>query len=243
MARTFNGNSANFMSRASVNLGLNGASAYSHAVWVRRAAVTATTTIPMVKRYGAGSNSYVMTLTGASFDQVFCAPNDAVLGQNPQWLTTTSVPLGVWTRVLFTFQRNAATSADGIVYFNGVAQGTTFTANGYAGTFTISEDTNLYYIGIAEDGAFGPVNGDLAWATVWNRALTAQEALLDLVNPWAVRNGVIHRVGIGPGLDNDDSGFGNHMTVTGTLAPMFDPMAGKIVTMDRRSFPRPRLRG
>lgn len=243
MSRAFTGNSANFMSRASVNFGLNGLTAYSMAVWMRRAVVTATTTIPMVKRYGAGANSYVMTMTGASFDQAFCAPNDAALAQNPQWLTTTSVPLNVWTRVMFTFQRNAITSADGLIYFNGASQPTTFTANGYSGAFTISEDTNLYYIGIAEDGSFGPFNGELAWATLWNRALTAQEVLLDLANPWAVSNGVIHRVGLGPGLDNDDSGFGNHMTVTGTLAPAFDPMAGKIITMDKRSFPRPRLRG
>jgi hypothetical protein len=92
---------------------------------------------------------------------------------------------------------------------------TTFAANGYIGTFTLGEESAAYDIGIRE-GTIEPYEGSLDWVTVWNRQLTAQEALLDFANPLNVQNGLRSAVSLN-GSNRDQGAIGGVMTVNGTL--------------------------
>ncbi len=216
MARLFNNNTANYMSRSGVNFGLNGLTECSLAVWVKLTAATADNQRFTDKQYStatAGCPFRMQYLQGTG--ELAASVNNGA-GQSPDWTCSWTPGFGTWTRALFTYKRNAITSADGLLYLNGVAQTiSTFTANGYAAGFTIAEDSNNYFLGLRVLTNLLPLNGALDWSCIWNRQLTAQEALLDYTNPRNVTNGLISRVRLG-GTDPDDA-FGGSMTMNGTL--------------------------
>lgn len=215
MARLFDNNAANYMSRGSVNLGLNGATECSLGVWLNLTS-TATSQRIIDKQLDAtnpGCPFRIAYTTGTNVLSFLV--NNLAAVKSAQW-DITAPSTGVWTRVLFAWKRNALTSADGVTYYNGVAQSvTTFTPATYDATFALQEATNNYYVGIRPITLANPLNAALDWVCVWNRQLTAQEALLDYTNPRNVTNGLISRVRLG---DTDpDEAYGGNMTVTGTL--------------------------
>lgn len=218
MARLFDNNTANYMSRASVDLGLNGLTACSYACWVKITASDPTNEQRIFQKEINGLDgwnslkcSLVVNTTKIGFEV-----NNQSLTQYPHWDVSSGLSTGVWTRALFTWGRTAgAASTDAAVYINGQAVATTFTANGYTNTFTIQENSSNLYYGIRAITLTQPYNGALAWVCVWNRQLTAQEALIDYTNPRNVTSGLISRVPIG---DSDkDEALGGSMTINGTL--------------------------
>lgn len=73
-----------------------------------------------------------------------------------------------------------------------------------------------------------PLYGSLAWVCVWNRQLTAQEALLDYINPRNVKSGLVSIVELSP--DVDQGSLGGSMTVNGTLASVGGPPVASAAT-------------
>lgn len=215
MARTFDNNVANYMSRGATNLGLNGLTAFSVAAWINLTASSASNQWVSAKDTTGGWRTWFMQFVAAGTTMKLSV-NNAALGQFPEWTTTSSLSTGVWTRVLFTFERNAITSADGLVYWNGVSQALSFAAGGYSAAFTLDEISETLWYGVRPGSITEPLNAGLAWVTVWNRRLTADEALVDYNDPRSVTLGRLHNVECNS--DTDLSGFGNDMTVTGTLA-------------------------
>ena len=215
MARLFDNNAANYMSRAACNLGLNGLTECSFACWINITATVANEQAPLMKQIGTGSewgtvNIYVNSGTSV----ILLSVQNRTLGQWPAWATNAGIDTGAWARVLFAWKRNAINATDGIVYINGQAVSTTFTANGYAVGFTMEEDSNTLFYGQATPMT-RQLNAALDWVCVWNRQLTAQEVLLDYTNPRNVTNGLVSRVRLG-GTDADEA-YGGNMTVNGTL--------------------------
>lgn len=218
MGRTFDNNAANYMSRGSVNFGLNGATACSFGYWINITAVNAAAQQRILAKEINGLDGWnsiwsvvetntttlrfeVQTQSGANF---------------PDWTTNAGIGTGVWTRALFTWERTAgAASTDASVYINGAAVATTHTANGYTNTFTIEESSSNLYYGIRAITLTQPLNASLAWMCVWNRKLTAQEALVDYTNPRNITSGLLSRVPIG-GSDVDEA-LGGSMTVNGIV--------------------------
>ena len=152
--------------------------------------------------------------------------NNTALSQAPDWIVNLPA-YETWTRVLFTFKRNAIDQTDGIVYFNGVSQTiVSFVAAGYASNFTVLEESNNFYLGIRAVTLVNPVLGRMGWFTVWNRQLSAGEAASDAASPLAVTSGLVSRVHLCP--DTDDV-LGGSMTVNGSLACASEvPGSGRI---------------
>lgn len=222
MGRTFNNNTANYMSRASANFGLNGLTECSIAAWVNIAAATVDNQRVADKQFSTGTSGcpFRMQYTHATGEVSISVNNGA--GQSPDWSCSWTPGFGVWTRVLFAYKRNAISVADGAVYLNGASCPiSTFSANGYAAGFTIAEDSNNYFLGLRVITNLLPLNGSLGWLCVWNRQLTAQEAALDFQHPLNVTSGLVHRVQLNP--DTDSSGNGNDMSVIGTIGTLRGP--------------------
>lgn len=218
MGRLFNNTAANYMSRGSVNLGLNGATACSFGYWIKITAVNAAAEQRVLSKEINGLDGWnsiwsaiITNTTTLAFE---VQSNTA--GDYPDWTINTGIGTGVWTRALFAWERTAgAASTDASVYINGVAVATTHTVNGYTNTFTVQENSSNLYYGIRPLTLTRPLDAALAWVCVWNRKLTAQEALIDYTNPRNVTSGLLSRVPIG-GSDVDEV-LGGAMTVTGTL--------------------------
>lgn len=223
MGRTFDNNAANYMSRGSVNLGLEGATACSFGFWINITATVGTHEQRIVQKEinGLDSWSSIYSSVITSTSTIKCSVQRNTTTNYPEWATNAGIGTGTWTRVLFAWERTAgAASTDASIYVNGVEVATTHKANGYTNTFTIQENSSNLYYGIRPITLTQPLNASLAWGCVWNRKLTAQEAVQDYDYPGAVTSGLIHCVKIKPDKDRTASGF--DMTVTGTLAAIDD---------------------
>jgi hypothetical protein len=230
MARLFNNNVANYMSRTSVNLGLNGLTECSYAVWFKISSTPASIDCLVWKDTSvASTETFLMRVltTGAVLFEISSHVTPTIF---PAWETSVAPSLNVWHRALFTWKRNAINSTDGIIYLDGVSVATTFTANGYVGTFTLGEESDTYYMGIRE-GTSEPYDGALAWVTVWNRQLTAQEAVTDAANPLGVLSGRVSQVELCP---DSELVFGGSMTVNGTVPCTDGPFGTQIAGGGKR---------
>lgn len=239
MARNFDNNVANYMSRSGVNLGLNGLTECSLGVWVRITAGTLDNQRFVDKQFSTGTSGCPFRIQYVQASGELAASVNNGAGQSPDWACSWTPGFGAWTRVLFTYKRSAITSADALLYLNGVSQTiSTFSANGYAAGFTIAEDSNNLFYGLRVLTNLLPLNGALDWVCIWNRQLTAQEALLDYTNPRNVTSGLVSRVRLG-GTDADEA-YGGTMTVNGTLRDVSGdlPLRGieKSTPYDSRNF-------
>lgn len=215
MSRLFDNNTANYMSLSAVTLGLNGLTELSCAYWLNLAS-TASTQYVVSKQLTANDGwASVQSRFNNPASTLRFEIDNFTLTQSPLW-EITAPATGAWHRILFTWKRNAITSADGLIYVDGVSTSVSFTAGGYGAAFTLEEDSNGLYYGKRPIALTSPLNGSLAWVTVWNRQLTATEALVDYNDPRSVTAGRLHCVECNS--DTDLSGYGNDMTVTGTLA-------------------------
>ena len=221
MARLFDHNVANYMSRSSVNLGLNGLTECSVAYWLKLTAVDATLNQRIVqKQIADGWSSFQASLETNSSRPRFSFENQTS-GDYPTWIADAGIGTGVWARVLCTWKRNAITVADGLIYVNGVSVALTLDAGSvYTAGTTIEETSNNLYYGIRPVTLTSPLDGALAWVNVWNRQLTAAEALADYASPGAVTSGLVSRVQVNP---DTDAILGGSMAVTGTLASAANP--------------------
>ena len=218
MARLFDNNAANYMSRSSVNLGLNGATACSFGYWIKITNINTTLQQRILAKEinGKESQNSIWSVIVANATTIQFQVQNSVGILFPDWTLNSGIGTGTWHRLLFAWQRTAsAISTDASVYLDGVAVSTTFTANGYSNTFTIEEDTSNLYYGIRAISLTQPLDAALDWVCVWNRQLTAQEVLLDYTNPRNVTNGLVSRVRLG-GTDADEA-YGGNMAVNGTL--------------------------
>lgn len=215
MARLFDNNAANYMSRSSVNLGLNGATECSIAFWINVTAVDTTLEQRIAFKQIADGWNTISTRIGVNTTQLIFGVESQSLGQYPTWQLSAGIGTGVWTRMLWTWKRNAITSADAVAYVNGQPVATTFVANGYAAGFVMEEASNNLMYGIRPVTLTSPLNAALDWVCIWNRQLTAQEALLDYTNPRNVTNGLLSIVECDP--NRDQGVLGGSMTINGTL--------------------------
>jgi hypothetical protein len=230
MARLFDNNAANYMRRASVNLGLNGSTECSFAAWFKIPAIPASTDCVFWKNTSVASVETILMRVRTA-GNIACEISSHLTGSIfPEWITSAGVSLNVWHRALFTWKRNAIDSTDGIIYLDGVSVATTFAANGYIGTFTLGEESAAYDIGIRE-GTIEPYEGSLAWVTVWNRQLTAQEAVTDAANPLGVLSGRVSQVELCP---DSELVFGGSMTVNGTVPCTDGPFGTQIAGGGKR---------
>lgn len=214
MGRILNFNVANYLVHDSVNLGLNGLTECSVAAWVKQTAGHATFQGICTKQQQStptneGTAGLIVINAGSNVQGFI---ENAAFTQTPFWQTTTSLSVGVWTRILFTWKRNAITVADGKIYFNGVSQALALTANGYAADFALGENTNRLLYGILE-GLNNPADAAVEWITYWNRQLTPEEAVADFQNPRNILRGRVSCVEICP---DEDLELGGSMTVVGS---------------------------
>ena len=221
MARTFNDSASNYMSRGSVNLGLNGVTEFSMAYWISLTAVNATLPQRVCQKQIADGWSTVTSYFNTNTAVPTFSPENQTLAQSPTWDLTEGITVGTWTRVLFTWKRNAIAASDGVIYKNGSPVPSTYTANGYTAALVLEETSNNLHYGIRPVSLTQPLNASLSWVCIWNRQLTSQEAYDDFRHPLNVTSGLVHRVQLSP--DTDGSGNGNDMSVTGTLATLSGP--------------------
>ena len=237
MSRLFNNNAANYMSRGSVNLGLDGLTECSFACWVNISSTQAFNQRVVSKENSTGWNT-ILTAIASGTTALVCAVENFSLSQSPSWQLSAGIGTGVWVRMLFTWKRNAITAADGVIYINGVAQSTSYTAGGYTGAFVIAENTSELTYGVQANTHGVPLSGSLAWVCVWNRQLSSTEALVDYNDARSVSEGRLHCVECS--YDTDISGYGNDMTVNGTLVDAgFEPTQreGSFLNMAQADYP------
>lgn len=217
--RIFPNSISNYLSRSSVNFGLNGKTTFSMAAWFWVNGLQQQNII--VKRLGAGTDDTFGMYLNAT-NALNCVVQNVTLGQNPNWNSDlTSVVLGVrsWIRALFTLSVSAGTVADGKIYINGASVPVGLNGT-YTSAFTMEEDSNNYVIGLSEDLGSAPMNGQIAWANAWDRKLTDPEAAQDYQRPNSVLSGLVTGCELNP--DTDYSNLGGSMTLTGTLNPSPD---------------------
>lgn len=221
MARAFDGSTSNYLSRT-VDFSLNGATECSFAAWVKAGTADATL-YPYVMAKAKNGWTPVAINYSANTRKVNFSVENETLTQNPAWETSADIADTIWTRLLFTWKRNAIDATDGIIYVDGVPVSASYTANGYTGSFTIEDQSDTYEIGRRplNPGWATSLTGSIAWVCVWNRQLTAQEALIDYTNPRNVKNGLVSIVELAP--DADQGAIGGSMTVNGTLQPVGGP--------------------
>lgn len=215
MGRLFDHNASNYMNRGSMNLGLNGDTNCSFAVWINLTAVDVSLEQRVVqKEISDGWSSIRMTFS-TNTSRIIWGVESQTGAAWPSIILDNGIGTGSWRRVMCVWNRNLGTQADFLSYVDGEVVSHALTANGYTASFTIEETSNNYYFGIRPVTLASPLDAKLAWVCVWNRALSIQEVKQDYWNPRNVTNGLISRVPIG-GSDVDEA-FGGNMTVTGTL--------------------------
>lgn len=234
MARVFDNNVANYMSRTATDLGLNGLTEISLAFWISLPSQPAAVDYIFYKLTNAvGPWQTIFANITAATTRIYFEIGNESLGQFPSWRLTANLPLVAWARVLFTWKRNAINSTDGIIYVNGISTALGHTANGYTASFTLVENSNNLYYGIKHDLTLA-LNGTLAWVTVWNRQLTPLEAIQDAADPRNVPSGMVHQVELCS--DSDVTSFGNHMSIVGALACVDGPIRPLATVMGQASL-------
>lgn len=219
--RIWDGTNANYLSRASLDFGLNGLTECSYAFWLRMLGSTGTSQRLIDKQNGAVTGAPFRAQYLDSSSELTCSVHNGIT-QSPDW-SVKAPTFRWWVRVLFTFKRNAITSADGLIYYNGVSQTiSTFQANSYASGFTLGEASDNFYVGVRAVTFALPAWCEFAWVTVWNRQLTADEAVLDYGHPRAVMAGMVSGVEINP--ETDHAAAGGSFSITGTLPVVTDPI-------------------
>lgn len=215
MARLFDNNAANYMTRSGVNLGLNGLTACSFAFWLNVSS-TPGAEMAILRKVGTSgwgtiwANLRWPTDTG----KVGFAVENSTLTQAPMWVSPNAAPVGTWTRYLFAWQRNAGDATDGKMYVNGQEVTPTFITGGYTTSFVMDEVSDLLRFGGMPEWPM-TLDAALAWVCIWNRQLTSGEAATDASDPTAVTSGRLSLVSLCPDLDRT---LGGEMTVNGTLA-------------------------
>lgn len=214
MGRTFANNTANYLSRASCILGLNGLTACSVGFWLRLTATTGANQRIVDHESGGQAGAPFRLQYNNTGTLAFALCNSGAT-MTPDW-TVTAPAFGAWTRVLFTYQASAFDQTDATIYYNAASQTIAgFAASGYAAGFTLLDSSGNLFYGLRTVLNTLPLNGDLSWMTVWNRKLTVQEANLDWQHPKNVLSGLLQRVQLCP--DTDDSAAGLNMTLNGTV--------------------------
>jgi hypothetical protein len=231
VGRIFNNNTANYMSRASVNLGLNGLTECSFAYWLKVTALDAALEQRIIQKQIADGWSSITSRLEINTTRTTFGVENQTLADFPTWFLTTGIGLGVWARVLFTWKRNAINSTDGLIYINGVSQALTFLANNYAAGTVIEETSNNLYYGIRPVTLTSPLNAALAWVTVWNRQLTSAEAVTDAADPLGILSGRVSQVELCP---DTELVFGGSMTVNGTVPCTDGPFGTRIAGGGKR---------
>lgn len=133
------------------DFGLNGATQFSFEAWIYP---NSSTNGYIMGKRGIGTTGYTV------FRAAFLSSNLAFYVENgslqdyPTWDVSSSLtPLNQWSHIVFVWNRVSANSSDGKIYINGVEQTTSFTANGYTGSFTIGDGNTQWRIGRLSDNS------------------------------------------------------------------------------------------
>jgi len=217
MARRFDNSVSNYLNRSSVNLSLNGGTAFSLAYWINITSGEITGRI-IHKEINAqdGWNSFQSQIVGANVIN-FEVSNQS-LNQAPDWKNSSALAAG-WNHIVFAWQRSAgAVQGDCVMYVNGVSVTTTFAAFGYTNAFTIQEDSSNLLIGIRPITITDPLDAKLEEVQIYNKQLSSGE-VTNLYSFGTVASGIIGQWNItgNENLESDSSGSGNHLSITGTL--------------------------
>jgi PKD repeat protein len=90
----------------------------------------------------------------------------------PVWRAATPLGSNVWYHIAGTFKKQSYGSSDGKIFFNNIAQTTTFAANGYAAGFMIEYTTEGLFIGM-QHGTTYPLKGIIDEVRISNIARTS----------------------------------------------------------------------
>lgn len=217
MARTFNGNTANRLTRSDA-LGLTDWP-FTFACWAKPVNVTANHGLI---NFGASgfANPYVyFWLDGATSGDPLRVGyvNPSVAGVN----SSNSFNANAWNSCVGVYQSTSATA-----FLNGTKTTASFSAQTFSGSLDL---TGLGVL--ARSTVAIPMNGDIAWACVWNVALTDAEAqaFCNGAHPYTIRPGNL--VAFWPLTGGGDAGEidqigGYDLTETGTVGTADSPLVG-----------------
>ncbi|MCF7836107.1 hypothetical protein K9N08_00405, partial [Candidatus Gracilibacteria bacterium] len=162
-----------YVSAASVDLGLNGTSEMSISGWFYIDTITPAQRLVQKQIVDGWSSISLMIYAGGS---VSLSAQNSSLSQYPTWATSSAITTG-WHHIIGTFDKNNIDSSDGKIYIDGVDQSTTFSALGYTSSFTIQESSNNLLFGARPVTLTYPFDGKMDDVAIYNRALSATEIL------------------------------------------------------------------
>ena len=183
---------------------------------------------------GLGANFYLMDVTGAGSDLLEFSINRGTLSQLSSALFTNFANwpgTGAWAFMAVVCDTGGA-DGDQKLYIGSLTGSATEPSsydNQRVGSGTVGDNSgsNLVMGNRTNDNV--ELAGDIAWGGLWNRVLTLGEIRAQQFRPHKTPGNVLFtRYGMnGAGLQIDESGFGNHGTVTGATLAQGPPLAGR----------------
>jgi len=215
MARTFNGNTANRLTRSDV-LGLTNWP-FTFACWAKPVNLTANHSLINFGFLGASSPYVYLWLDGSTSGDPLRVGyvNPGIAGIN----SSNSFTANAWNSCVGIYQSTSATA-----WLNGTKTTSSFSAQ------TFSSSLNATGVGVLNRNTLAiPMNGAIAWAVVWNAALTDAEAqaFCSGAHPYTIRPGNIVAfwpMTGGTDADEKDQIGGYHLTETGTVTAESSPL-------------------
>lgn len=181
MSRTFNGSTGTYLSSSALVVS---AYPFTFACWCRTNDVTNRKTLFCLNDSTTNSN-YQQVLIGGN------VANDPVLAESGAFTATSTAGFsgstGIWGHAAAVY----ASATDRRAFYNGGNKGTQ--TSSYPWPAATNQSTIGMFRGV---GSFNPWNGDIAWACVWNVALSDEEiaalgTLGRAVHPSAIRPSAI----------------------------------------------------
>ena len=128
--------------QANCNLGLNGGTKVSLALWIKNSTGTGRF---VHKQVAEGWNTFNLLFNAG---KVNFSVNQQTSGQYPTWETTGVINNNAWRRIIVSYSKSAINATDGAVYIDGSLAATTYSANGYTSSFTLQEISSNLLFGI-----------------------------------------------------------------------------------------------
>ena len=164
----------------STNLGLNGRTAVTFGAWVYARSDGGGAIRTLLAKHTVDSDNTYQTFNLAltASNQVQCSvQNYRASFAYPTW-TTTAVYYNTWHSYYCSYNKTFANGSDMVVYVDGVATPTTYTANAYGAGFVLNETaTEPVTIGRRWLGSWSQTHyGNIDEVRIYNRSISASEA-------------------------------------------------------------------
>jgi hypothetical protein len=178
-AVTFSAASSRYLNNSSANLGVNGGTELTACAWIDMTNLSSTQFV--VSKVSDSTNNWsTFYLQVTSGNGIGFSVHNQSLNQFPFFGSANSV-VGTGVHLICgAWKRNAATSADVVLYYDGSSTATSsYTANGYTASFVLEENSNRYSIGVRNYATpTGYFDNTIKEVAVWSKQLTANEISL-----------------------------------------------------------------